>query len=256
MDQGVLEGAVAIVTGGASGIGRAICGQFAAEGAAAIVIADVREAPREGGASTHELLATEHGTAVIHEHVDVSAPDEAARAVARADEFGGVTVLVNAAGVFSHEDFLTCTHADIDGILGVNVRGTALATQAAARAMIARGAGGAIVNISSLAALRGSPANPIYAASKGAVTSLTSSLAVALGPHGIRVNAIYPGVVETAMITSSAALPADLSADRVPLRRHGRPRDVADAAVYLASPMAEYVTGAELVVDGGLRFAR
>lgn len=254
--NGLLEGAVAVVTGGASGIGRAVCQRFAAEGAAAIVVADLRDDPREGGPTTADLIRAQHDTEVVHESVDVRSAEDIGRAVATADRFGGVSVLVNAAGVYTPESFLDCTDEDIDLILGVNVTGTALAMQAAARSMIARQASGAIVNLSSLAALRGSPANPIYAASKSAVASLTASLAAVLGPHGIRVNAILPGVIETAMTMSGVTLPADLSPERVPLQRHGRPSDVADAAVYLAGPMAAYVTGANLVVDGGLRVAR
>lgn len=247
---------VAVVTGGASGIGRAISGTFAEQGAD-VVVADVREAPRqEKGAPTHEWIANQTDAAATFVECDVTDPGALEAAVDAADEFGGVTCMVNNAGRFRSESFLEVTPDEYDRLMDVNVKGTFFGAQAAAARMVGSDTQGCILNLSSIAGLTGSPTFTTYCASKGAVRLLTYALAAELGPKGIRVNAIHPGIIETALTTQDVPLVGtELGAtylDRVPVGRWGGPDDVADAALYLASDLADYVNGASLVVDGGV----
>jgi NAD(P)-dependent dehydrogenase (short-subunit alcohol dehydrogenase family) len=249
---GLLNGKVVVVTGGSSGMGRAISVRAAEEGAAAVVVGDIRPEPREGGEPTTDLVLAA-GAKVLFVTTDVTRPDDLERAVAAAESFGGIDVMVNNAGVFGREDFFAWTEHDYDRVMDVNVKGVFFGCQAAAKAM--RGRGGAIVNMSSIGGIRGGGMFPTYCSSKGAVRLLTYSLGELLGPLGIRVNAIHPGVIDTSMTRLDAPLVSDegesLSQISIPLGRVGQARDVADAAVYLASDLASYVNGTSLVVDGG-----
>jgi NAD(P)-dependent dehydrogenase (short-subunit alcohol dehydrogenase family) len=249
---GLLNGKVVVVTGGSSGMGRAISVRAAEEGAAAVVVADIRQEPREGGEPTTDLVLAA-GAKVLFVTADVTRPDDLQKAVAAAESFGGIDVMVNNAGVFGREDFFAWTEHDYDRVMDVNVKGVFFGCQAAAKAM--RGRGGAIVNMSSIGGIRGGGMFPTYCSSKGAVRLLTYSLGELLGPLGIRVNAIHPGVIDTSMTRLDAPLVSDegesLSQISIPLGRVGQARDVADAAVYLASDLASYVNGTSLVVDGG-----
>ena len=241
-----LAGQTALVTGASSGIGRAIALRFA-EAGADVVVADVREEPREGGAPTHELV----GDAVFVE-TDVSDPASVKRVVGQTvAAFGGLDVMVNNAGVYpGNQPVETVAGADYDRVLNVNLKGVYFGSTFAAGQMREQETGGSIVNLSSIAGLVGFEGGTAYGASKGGVASLTRSLAVELGPDGIRVNAISPGVIETAMTTQDTDATGTMT-DQVPLRRDGQPEDIASAALFLASEDAAYVTGHDLVVDGG-----
>jgi len=250
MTQGMAECAVVVVTGGASGIGRASALAFAGEGATAVVVADLREEPREGGEPTVDLVRR-LGVAASFVRCDVADPADLAAAVERAEEYGGISVMVNDAGIARTEAFLEVREADYDRMMAVNVKGTYFGAQAAARAMVRHGRGGAIVNVSSVGGLVGAGAFPTYAASKGAVRLLTLSLAECLGPMGIRVNAVYPGIVDTEMTRTDISAAGQTPASAIPLGRRGVPSDIAAAVVWLASPLAGYVNGGSLIVDGG-----
>jgi NAD(P)-dependent dehydrogenase (short-subunit alcohol dehydrogenase family) len=253
--QGLLDGKVVVVTGGSSGNGRAIAFAAAAHGAAAVVVADVIDAPREGGQPTHEWLNSETTTRGVFIHCDVSDADSMDAAVAAADEFGGIDVMVNNAGIVGPANpVVSLAEADFDQVIAVNLRGTFLGCRSAARRMSPRGSG-SIVNIASIAALMGSRTSAAYTASKAGVRLMTTTLAFELGSQGIRVNSVLPGIIETYMTTQDrhwAASAADASTAKVPLGRLGRPEDVANAVVYLASDLASYITGSSLTVDGGL----
>jgi NAD(P)-dependent dehydrogenase (short-subunit alcohol dehydrogenase family) len=251
--MGLMDGAAAVVTGGASGMGRSICLRFAEEGAA-IVVADLREDPREGGGSTVDM-ARAAGAEAMFVETDVTAPAQLSAAVQAAEQFGGVTVMVNNAGIFRSEDFLEVTEEQYEQMMDINAKGTFFGAQAAARAMIESERSGSIINMSSIAGLQGTSYFSTYCASKGAIRLMTYALAGALGPRGIRVNAIHPGLIETEMTRTDVPIGGPEVLEAIPLRRKGQPADVADAAVYLASDMSAYVNGISLVVDGGMRNA-
>ncbi|MBM9463459.1 SDR family oxidoreductase [Aeromicrobium sp. YIM 150415] len=245
----LLAGQVAVITGGASGLGRATALRLADAGAAGVVIADLESAPREGGEDTVSLLS-QRGVAAEFVSCDVRSAGDMSRVIAAAEDLGGVGIAVPAAGVLRMENVLDVPEDDYAQMMDVNVKGTFLTAQAAARAMVDGGRSGAIVTISSVGGVLGSASMPTYNMSKGAVRMMTYSLAASLGPLGIRVNAVHPGVIETAMTTRDTDLAGE-DASALPLRRMGTPDDVADAIVYLASPLASYVTGTSLFVDGG-----
>jgi NAD(P)-dependent dehydrogenase (short-subunit alcohol dehydrogenase family) len=246
--SGLLDGRIALITGGASGIGRATALAFARHGASAVVIADLRESPREGGASVlDELIRLGVSTRFVA--TDVTRPEQLAAAVAAAEEFGALTTLVNCAGVFRRENFLSVTEDEYEQMFAVNVRGTFFGCQAAAAAM--RKHGGSIINLASVASYRGSVGHATYHASKGAVQALTYALARDLAEFGIRVNAIHPGAVDTSMLrVDDPVLPSTDVSTAFPFGRAGEPADIADAAVYLASDLARYVSGTSITVDG------
>lgn len=245
---GLTEGKVVVVTGAASGLGRAMCVRFAEEGASVFVIADVLEIPREGGVPTSSLVQ-KLGARSVFVRTDVSSVDQLASAVSATDPFGGVDVMINNAGIVDRKDFLDVTEVEYERLMAINVKGTFFGAQLAAKAMLGAGKTGSIINVSSVGGIHGSGTVSTYCASKGAVRLLTYALADALGPRGIRVNAIHPGLMETEMLKSDLGGGNQL---RFPMGRKGRPSEVADAAVYLASDLASYVNGASIIVDGGL----
>jgi 3alpha(or 20beta)-hydroxysteroid dehydrogenase len=245
--MGRLSGKVALITGGARGQGATEARLFAAEGAQ-VVLGDVLDA--EG-----EVVAKELGDAARYRHHDVTSKDDWDAIVAAAVEsFGRLDVLVNNAGIFRNTPLATTTTEDNLTVVNVNQLGTFLGMQAVIGAM-AKGGGGSIVNLSSIAGLRGSAGTIAYSASKWAVRGMTKVAALELAPLGIRVNSIHPGIIDTPMlndllITDDAGKRA--IGDRIPLRTVATAEQVARLALYLASDDSDHSTGAEFVVDGGI----
>jgi len=249
----LLAGKAAVVTGGASGLGRAISRTFAEHGAD-VVVADVRETPRGGGDPTHEVIAEE--TEQSAEFVDCDVTDRAAlgAAVDAAEPFGGIDVMVNNAGISDETDFFEVTEAEYDRLMDINAKGVFFGSQAAAERFLENGDGGAIVNMASLAADRTGAVPETYVASKGAVQSLTYKLADRFGDDGIRVNAIKPSFTDTAMVAESSmsAGQAAVLKEMIPVGRFAEPEEIANVALFLASDLSSYVNGESILVDGGL----
>ena len=248
----VLEGKAAIVTGGARGIGRAIAKAYLAAGAR-VMIADVEEKlAAKAVAELSSLGEVRWLSCDVGERLDVH--NLVAEAV---DAFGDIDVLVNNAGIVHAAEFLALEEADFDRVLRVNLKGAFLVGQAVARQMVEQAKAGrkpgAIVNMSSVNAELAIPNQVPYCVSKGGLAQLTNVMALALAPHGIRVNAIGPGSIMTEMLagiaTDKAAKTRILS--RTPLRRFGEPSEIADIAVFLASDASSYVTGQTIFADGG-----
>lgn len=248
----LLEDRIVVVTGGSSGIGQAICLRAAAHGAAGIVVADLNEEDRgsgEGpGPTTVELLSAYPQVSTKFVRTDVSHPDQFGPVIAAAEELGGVDVMVNNAGISHRVDFLEVDQEQLRRLMAVNFEGVFFGSQAAARSMVELGKKGSIVNFSSVGGMRGFGHATTYTASKGAVRAFTYALADAVAPYGIRANAIHPGQVETEMLRREMEGGSPI---RIPAGRKGTPEEVANAVVFLASGMADYVNGASLVVDGG-----
>ena len=250
----LLRGKTAVVTGASSGNGRAIARTFAENGAD-IVVADIREEPRLGGTPTHEIIPEETDASASFVECDVTSNDDLRAAVAEADEYGGIDVMVNNAGIFTHsEDLLGVTEDEYRTMMDINTKGPFFGSQFAAEKMLESG-GGNIINLSSINGDVGTKSNIPYCASKGAVRVMTYALADALAPD-IRVNAIHPGMIETAQIVKDYDhLEEEKEKERldtIPLGRQGRPEEIAKAALFLASDLASYVNAASLVVDGGV----
>ncbi|MDR3419369.1 MAG: glucose 1-dehydrogenase [Nevskia sp.] len=241
-----LQGKVAIVTGGARGMGAATSRLFAAEGAR-VVIADVLES--EGAA-----LAQEIGADAVFQRHDVS--DEASWQVTvrRAlDSFGGVDVLINNAGVLLFKTLLDTTKADFERVLGINLMGSFLGIKAVAPHMVERGRG-SIVNVSSVDGMKAANGIGAYASSKWGLRGLTRAAAMEFGHKGVRVNSIHPGGIDTAMGNPYGESRAEVNKryTMVPLQRVGEPAEVAKTSLFLASDDSSYLCGAEIAVDGGM----
>ena len=243
-----LAGKVALVTGAQQGIGRAIALAYGREGANVVVnYLDDRAAAEavaaENRARGHEAVVV---AGDVSRAADVDAMVEAGTAL------GGLDILVNNAGIFPRVAFLDMTEAQWDAVLNVNLKGTFFCTQAVARGMAARGQGGAVVNLASGAAFRSSPRGVHYVSSKAGIVGLTRAAALELAGHRIRVNAIAPGITDTAQPRygmSEAEL--QTAAQQVPLGRMATPDDIADLAVFLASDDARHISGQTVHINGG-----
>lgn len=237
---------IALITGAAQGIGYASA-EAIAESGARVVLADINEAGVQAAAK-------KLGGDAVAMTCDMGDPDQIASLFERIEsELGPVSVLVNCAGIAAPGDFLETTVEQFKSVIDVNLTGTFLATQRAARSMVAAGIQGAIVNMSSINAQVAIPSIAAYCASKGGVTQLTKASALALAPHGIRVNAVGPGSIDTAMMASVNANPEAMAMvmSRTPLKRIGRPREIGDIVAFLASDKASYITGETIYADGG-----
>jgi 2-deoxy-D-gluconate 3-dehydrogenase len=254
-----LSGKVAVVTGAAQGFGFA-CARRLAEAGASVVVADRR---RDRLDAAHECL-TSAGWPVASAVCDIASEADVERLMATAvSTFGRLDVLVNNAGVFSNFLLEHMTPEEFQRILGVNVGGSFLCVRAAAARMRAQGDGGSIVNITSIDAIHPSGSGlSHYGTSKHAIWGLTKTMALELGPDGIRVNAVAPGPSRTEgaveFVEAGAPEGIDVEAqwasyeERIPLRRLAHPDDVARTTLFLASDLSSYVNGAQIVVDGGL----
>ncbi|WP_434444934.1 glucose 1-dehydrogenase [Lentzea sp. E54] len=238
-----LDGKVALITGAARGQGAAAARRFAAEGARVMITDVLDEQGKE--------LAAELGAEYCH--LDVSSEEEWADAVAfTTATFGDISVLVNNAGVLHFSALADTTLADYQRVIGINQVGTFLGMRAVVPSMKQAGAG-SIVNVSSVEGLGGMPYLVAYTASKFAIRGMTKVAAMELGQHGIRVNSVHPGAIDTPMVSEALGREIDVSpiGKKVALRRIGRPGDVANMVLFLASDESAYCTGGEFVVDGG-----
>lgn len=246
----LLEDRTAVITGAASGIGRATAMLFAKHGAD-IVVADRRRSPREGGISTEELIEHDTDSRAQYVSCDVAEPDSLEAAFTAAANSGGLDVMVNNAGVFHHGNPLETSQNEYDSVTDVNARGTFFATQRAGRRMAENG-GGSIVNVASTSAFDADGSIVAYSSSKAAVVQLTRAFAAAVGSSDIRVNVVCPGSIDTELSRDRSEVESEELIDAIPLGRMGNPADVARAILFLASDLSGYVTGETLVVDGGL----
>lgn len=251
-DNGRLQGKVALITGAASGIGRASALLFAREGAA-VAVADINE--KAGRMVANEITST--GGRAFFVPADVTRAAHCQRVVrAVAGKFGALHILFNNAGIIRRASVLELSEAEWDRVMDVNVKSIFLMSKCAIP-LLAKSGGGSIINTASGWGLAAGPKAAAYCASKGAVVLLTKAMAIDHGPQNIRVNCICPGDTDTAMLRSEAqqlgAATARFlqEAAQRPLRRVGKPGEIAQAALYLASDAASFVTGTALVVDGG-----
>ena len=246
MDHHGFRGRVALVTGGAHGIGRGIAEAFAAAGGS-VVVAD-----RDGAEAERVAAALGAGWAeALAVPVDVREAAAVATLVEQAlGRFGRIDFLVNNAGIYPNTPVLEMDEAEWDAVFDVNVKGAFLVSRAVAATMVERGEGGRIVNISSGAAASGRPGAAHYCASKAALNMFTKVLAIELAEHGILVTAVQPGLITVPDAPLTGEYVARLI-DLTPLKRPGQPADVANAVLFLASPASSFITGTILGVDGG-----
>ena len=251
-ERGILAGKVALITGGASGIGRATALLFAREGAAVSVV-DVDEA---GGQAVAQAIVDDGGQAIFV-CCDVSQAEDCQRAVQQTvDELGGLDILFNNAGIIRRATVIDTTEEEWDRVMAINVKSIFLLSKYAIPIM-AQAGGGVIINMASGWGLVGGRRAVSYCASKGAVVNMTRAMALDHGEQNIRVNCISPGDTDTPMLRDEARQLGEsderflAEAAQRPLQRIGQPEDIAQAALYLASDASSFVTGTTLVVDGG-----
>ena len=245
-----LKDKVAIITGGSRGIGFATAEAFLREGAVVVITASSEATAQKGAARLKELYPQGEVRGIW--------PDLTVQASVQAafhkilEKFGKIDILVNNAGVSESTPFEWYTQEQFDKVMDLNVKGVFNATRAVVEPMIQHG-GGVILSTSSMVSISGQPSGVAYPTSKFAVNGMTVSLARELGPKGIRVNAVAPGITETDMMKAVPKEVIDPMIAQIPLRRLGRPEDVANAFVFLASEEASYITGVILSVDGMAR---
>ncbi|HTZ43288.1 MAG TPA: glucose 1-dehydrogenase [Jatrophihabitans sp.] len=243
-----LDGRVALVTGGANGIGEAVARRLSAEGAA-VLVTDIEDGP--GGAVAKQLA--EHGGRASYLHLDVTSPAEWAAAVATAvAQYGGLDILVNNAGLGDLSAIEDVSLAEWQRTIDIDQTGVFLGMQAAADALAASGHG-SVVNISSIFGTSGGfGTSPAYHAAKGAVRTLTKNVAVHWAERGIRVNSVHPGFIDTRLLAQVRGTPFEQQMlAETPMRRLGTPDEIAAGVAYLAGDDASFVTGLELYIDGG-----
>jgi len=255
--NGLLDGETAVVTGAASGLGRAISLTFAEHGAD-VVVADVREDPREGGEPTHERIAAETDSDATYADCDVTDRSDLEAAATAAEEFGGLSIWVNNAGIHNVIDFMEVTENDYDRLMDINLKGTFFGAQVAGEHLVDSDDGGTIINMASLAAVRTGDDMTRYGPSKAGVQQFTYALADRFGDDGVRVNCINPGWTETQMLADSplseggqAEKLRAMLLEAIPAGRFGEPQEVANVALFLASDLSSYVNGERIIVDGG-----
>ena len=245
-----LKDKVAIITGGSRGIGFANADKFLTEGATVILTASTQESADKAVAKLKEKHPNATVAGISPDLSKLESVREAFRqATAR---YGCVDILVNNAGISESTPFTEYTEETFDKVMDLNVKGVFNATRSAVECMVARGKG-VILSTSSMVSISGQPGGFAYPASKFAVNGLTVSLARELGPKGIRVNAVAPGITETDMMKAVPKEVIEPMIQKIPLRRLGQPEDIANAFVFLASDEASYITGVVLSVDGMAR---
>ena len=245
-----LKDKVAIITGGSRGIGFATADKFLQEGATVIITASTQDSADQ---AVEKLRRLHPHSTVAGISPDLSKLESVRQSFREATgRYGCVDILVNNAGVSESTPFTEYTEETFDRVMDLNVKGVFNATRAASECMVARGKG-VILTTSSMVSISGQPSGFAYPASKYAVNGLTVSLARELGPKGIRVNAVAPGITETDMMRAVPKEVIEPMIQRIPLRRLGRPEDIANAFVFLASEEASYITGVVLSVDGMAR---
>lgn len=245
-----LKDKVAVITGGSRGIGFATADAFLREGARVIIAASSKASADQAVAKLKEKYPNGIVAGISPNLADLEDVRSIFRTVTGV--YGCVDILVNNAGVSESTPFMEYTQETFDKVMDLNVKGVFNATRAAAECMVPRGQG-VILSTSSMVSISGQPSGFAYPASKFAVNGLTISLARELGPKGIRVNAVAPGIIETDMMKAVPKEVIDPMIARIPLRRLGQPEDIANAFVFLASDEASYITGVVLSVDGMAR---
>lgn len=245
-----LKDKVTIITGGSRGIGYATADAFLREGATVVITASTKESADKAVAKLKEKYPNSRVGGISPDLSDLQNVRDNFRIVS--EVYGCVDILVNNAGVSASTPFTEYTEEDFDKVMDLNVKGVFNATRAASECMVARGKG-VILSTSSMVSIYGQPSGIAYPASKFAVNGLTVSLARELGPKGIRVNAVAPGITETDMMKAVPKEMIDPLIAQIPLRRLGQPEDIANAFVFLASDEASYITGVVLSVDGMAR---
>ena len=245
-----LKNKVAIITGGSRGIGYVTAEAFLREGATVILTASSKDSSDKAVASLRQRFPEATVAGVYPDLSNLEEVRQAFKLVAL--RYGCVDILVNNAGVSESTPFLEYTQEAFDKVMDLNVKGVFNTTRAAVECMVPRGAG-VVLNTSSMVSITGQPSGIAYPASKFAVNGLTVSLARELGPKGIRVNAVAPGIIETDMMKAVPKEVIEPLTKQIPLRRLGQPEDIANAFVFLASDEASYITGVVLSVDGMAR---